>query len=129
MQHTFYEQLETLYASITSSTIPTISNTSIITIITMKASFILSLFFLASAVSATDKDYKQMCYETCVHKNCNGSNTSNLCTPNYVRTFLHVDYRPQGQGKVPNAVHASICVMAPSGVTTFNRDDYECERS
>ncbi|KAK3839506.1 MAG: hypothetical protein JOS17DRAFT_729318 [Linnemannia elongata] len=95
----------------------------------MKISVVLSLFFLAVAVSATDKDYKQMCYNTCVHKNCNGSNLSNLCTPHYVRTYIHVDNRPRGRGSVPNAVHASTCVMAPSGVTTFNKSDYECEKS
>ncbi|KAF9130607.1 hypothetical protein BGX30_013447 [Mortierella sp. GBA39] len=90
----------------------------------MKLSLISSFLFLAAIVNAADNDHKQMCYKTCVHKLCNGSNASTLCLPVFLGTYVHVDYRRRS--RVPDAVHASICSMAPLEVTNYIESDYDC---
>ncbi|KAF8938003.1 hypothetical protein BGZ47_008770, partial [Haplosporangium gracile] len=60
----------------------------------MKLSLIASFLFLAAVVNGADNDYRQMGYETCVHKTCSGTNVSNLCAPSFVGTYIHINYRP-----------------------------------
>ncbi|KAF9538405.1 hypothetical protein EC957_006780 [Mortierella hygrophila] len=93
----------------------------------MKLSLISSFLFLAAIVNAADNDYKQMCYETCVHTTCQGTNVNTPCATAFVGTYVHVDYRPRNDAN--DAVHASICVMAPLAARTFNRADYNCQLS
>ncbi|KAG0278301.1 hypothetical protein BGZ96_002448 [Linnemannia gamsii] len=91
----------------------------------MKISIIASFFFLAAVVNAIDNEYHQMCYEICTHKACSGGNVNTLCGPAFVGTYNHVDYKRRYD--VSDAVHASICIMAPLADATFNRANYFCE--
>ncbi|KAG0301010.1 hypothetical protein BGZ97_002982 [Linnemannia gamsii] len=91
----------------------------------MKISLIASFFFLAAVVHAVDNDYKQMCYEICTHKSCSDVNVSTLCAPAFVGTYNHVDYRRRSESA--DAVHASICIMAPLAESTFVRANYFCQ--
>ncbi|KAK3839504.1 MAG: hypothetical protein JOS17DRAFT_729316 [Linnemannia elongata] len=92
----------------------------------MKISLVASFLFLAAIVNAADNDYKQMCYQTCVHRDCQGTNKT-PCSMVYVGTYVHVNYRPRNDAN--DAVHASICVMAPLSEHSFIRGNYYCEDS
>ncbi|KAG9061284.1 hypothetical protein KI688_007622 [Linnemannia hyalina] len=93
----------------------------------MKLSLISSFLFLAAIVNAADNVYKQMCYETCVHTTCQGTNVNTPCEVTYAGTYVHVNYRPRNDAN--DAVHASICVMAPLAERTFNRANFNCQLS